>query len=178
MSRLITIIIIFLLNINLAIGQVISGVVINEKNGKTIEYANIGIVGRNIGTVSDYQGKFTIDINSQFDNDTLLVSSIGYFPKEIKVSELRNENIKVALKEKVYEIKPVVVKPKIYKQKTLGVTTRFRRIIAGFKDNLLGYEMGIMMKVKKSARIKSVNLNLSVCAYDSLFYRLNIYKDI
>ncbi len=176
MSRLITIIIIFLLNINLAIGQVISGVVINEKNGETIEYANIGIVGRNIGTVSDYQGKFTIDINSQFDNDTLLVSSIGYFPKEIKVSELRNENIKVALKEKVYEIKPVVVKPKIYKQKTLGVTTRFRRIIAGFKDNLLGYEMGIMMKVKKSARIKSVNLNLSVCAYDSLFYRLNIYK--
>lgn len=174
MSRLI--IIFFLLNFNLAIGQVISGVVINEKNGQIIEYTNIGIVGKNIGTVSDCQGKFSIDINAQLDNDTLLFSSIGYFPKQVKVSELRNGNFKVALKEKVYEIKPVVVKPRIYKQKTLGVSTRSKMASAGFENNLLGYEMGIIMKVKKTARVKSVNLNFSVCSYDSLFYRLNIYK--
>ena len=34
------------------------------------------------------------------------------------------------------------------------------------------------MKVKKTAKVKSVNLNFSVCSYDSLFYRLNIYKVI
>lgn len=174
MNRLFALI--FLLSFNLANGQTISGFVINEDNGQAIEYTNIGIVGKNIGTVSDYQGKFSIDINSLYDNDSLLFSSIGYFPKQVKVSELRNGAVKIALKEKVYEIKQVVIKPHIYKPKTLGVTTRFKKIAAGFKDNLLGYEMGIMMDVKKSAKVKSVNLNFSVCTYDSIFYRLNIYK--
>lgn len=174
MNRLL--VLLFLFNFNIAIGQVISGVIINEKNGETIEYANIGIVGKNIGTVSDFQGKFSIDINSQFNNDSLLFSSIGYFPKQVKVSELRSGNFKVALKEKVYELKPVVVTPRIYKQKMLGISTRSKMASAGFKDNLLGYEMGIIMEVKKSAKIKSVNLNFSACSYDTLFYRLNIYK--
>ncbi|KAB2868920.1 MAG: carboxypeptidase-like regulatory domain-containing protein [Bacteroidales bacterium] len=174
MSRLL--VLFFLLNFNLAIGQVISGVVVNDKNDETIEYTNIGILGKNIGTVSDSQGKFSIDINSQFNNDSLLFSSIGYFPKQVKVSELRNGNVKVALKEKVYEIKPVVVTPRIFKPKTLGVSTRSKMASAGFENNLLGYEMGIIMKVKKTAKLKSVNLNFSVCSYDSLFYRLNIYK--
>lgn len=157
-------------------GQSIVGNIVSQSSKRPVEYVNVGINGKNIGTVSDINGNFKIDIDSQLDEDSLLFSSIGYVPKFIKIKELRNANIEVALKEKVYEIKPVVVKPRIYKQKTLGVKTRFKKIAAGFKDNLLGYEMGIIMKVKKSARIKSVNLNLSVCAYDSLFYRLNIYK--
>lgn len=174
MNRLLTLIL--LLNFNLAIGQVISGVVVNDKNGETIEYTNIGIVGKDVGTVSDYQGKFSLDISSQYDDDSLLFSSIGYFPKQIKVSELRKGNAKVALMEKVYEIKPVVVKPRVYKPKTLGISTHSKMASAGFENNLLGYEMGIIMEVKKTAKVKNVNLNISVCSYDSLFYRLNIYK--
>ena len=32
------------------------------------------------------------------------------------------------------------------------------------------------MKVKKTAFIKKVNINISNCSYDTIFYRLNIYK--
>lgn len=51
-----------------------------------------------------------------------------------------------------------------------------RRISAGFKDNILGYECGILMNVKKSAFLKKVNINISNCSYDTIFYRVNIYK--
>ena len=63
----------------------------------------------------------------------------------------------------------------MYKKK-LGVTTRNKSFSAGFKDNQLGHELGIMMKVKKTAFIQKVNLNFNQCTYDSILYRLNIYK--
>jgi hypothetical protein len=46
----------------------------------------------------------------------------------------------------------------------------------GFKNNSLGYECGLLMKNKKKAIIKKVNVNISSCAYDTIFYRLNIYE--
>jgi hypothetical protein len=69
-----------------------------------------------------------------------------------------------------------IVRPRVFKERTLGVTTKFKKISAGFKDNMLGYECGILMKVKKSAFLKKVNINISNCSYDTIFYRVNIYK--
>ncbi len=42
----------------------------NKDNGEPIAYANIGIVNKNIGTVSNTQGEFNIELNSKYDNDT------------------------------------------------------------------------------------------------------------
>lgn len=166
-----------LISCNTIIGQNISGIVVNETNGQPIEFVNIGIVGKNIGTVSDMNGRFSFLVDSKFDDDTLLFSSLGYNPLIIKIADFKkNSDKNVFLKEKTYELAEVVIRPKIFKQKTLGVTTKFKKIAAGFKDNLLGYECGILMKVKKAAYIKKVNINISSCSYDTIFYRLNIYK--
>jgi hypothetical protein len=171
------IILILLLDCNTLFGQNISGVVLNEKSKLPIEYVNIGVLRKNIGTVSDCNGKYNLIIDSQFDNDTLLFSNIGYLPYSIKIADLkRGHNKNIFLKEKAYDINEVIVRPKKFKQRTLGVSTHFKKISVGFKDNLLGYELGILMKVKKTALIKRVNINISACSYDSIFYRLNIYK--
>lgn len=168
---------IFLISCNTIFGQVITGTLINADGKQPIEFANIGIVGKDVGTVTNLNGRFHFFVDSKYDNDTILFSIIGYNPLLIKIADLRkNINNEVLLKEKTYEMAEVVVKPKIFKQKTLGVTTKFKKIVAGFKDNLLGYECGILMKVKKTAFIKKVNINISGCSYDTIFYRLNIYK--
>lgn len=170
-------ILIFILNCNLVFGQNISGIVINEKSKLPIEYVNIGIPGKNIGTVSNVNGKYNLSIDSQFDDDTLLFSCIGYLPFSIKIADLKKVGHKnVFLEEKVYEINEIIIRPKIFKQQTLGVTTNSKMVQSGFRDNLLGYECGILIKVKKSAVIKSVNINISQCSYDTIFYRLNIYR--
>lgn len=172
-------ILILLLNCYTIFGQNISGVIINEKSKLPIEYVNIGIARKNIGTVSDLNGKYSLSLDSQFDNDTLLFSSIGYLPFSIKIADLKKGgNRNVFLKEKVYEIKEVTVTPRIFTPRTLGITTHFKKFCAGFKENLLGYELGILMNVKKSAVIKTVKINIAACSYDSIFYRLNIYKVI
>ncbi len=167
----------FLICVSKLSGQNISGIVINEANGKPVEFVNIGIVGKNVGTVSDQNGKFSFETGAEFDHDTLLFSSIGYNSCLVKVADLKKNPGKVVLmKERTYAMKEVVIRPRVFRQKTLGVTTKVKSIQAGFKDNILGYECGVLMKAKKSAFIKKVNINISSCSYDTIYYRLNIYK--
>ncbi|HAN17759.1 MAG TPA: hypothetical protein DCQ24_03700 [Bacteroidales bacterium] len=176
MNRLL-ILVLLIISCNTITGQNISGVVLNATNKQPVEFVNIGIVGKNVGTVTDLNGKFNFFAGSEFANDTILFSMIGYNPLLVKIADLnKNAGNEVLLEEKTYEIAEVIIKPKKIKQQTLGVTTKFKKIAAGFKDNLLGYECGILINVKKTAFIKKVNINISVCSYDTIFYRLNIYK--
>lgn len=144
---------------------------------QAIEFVNIGIVGKDIGTVSNINGVFKIFLDSEMDTDTLLFSAIGYEPQLIKIANLRNKNSnKIYLKKKTYNISEVLIKPRNFTEKTLGVTDRNNKVIAGFKDNLLGYECGIRVDIKKSAILKQVKVNISTCSFDSIFYRLNVYS--
>ena len=162
---------------NVVYGMEITGAVLNAQTRKPVEFANIGIRGKGIGTVSGTDGRFTLLADSVADNDTVMFSMIGYNTRTILVSGLSGvSGNEILLSEKIYDLTEVVVRPKIFKEKTLGVTTRFKQFSAGFKDNNLGYECGILMEVRKSAYIKWVNINIAQCTYDSICFRLNIYK--
>jgi hypothetical protein len=141
---------IFLISCKTIFGQNLIGILKNADSKQPIEFANIGIIGKNMGTVTDLNGRFKLLVDSKFDNDTLLFSIIGYKPLLIKISDLRkNVENEVYLEERAYEIAEVVIKPKIFKQRTLGVTSKFKNFEVGFKENILGLEYGILMKVKK-----------------------------
>ena len=61
-------------------GRIINGVIIDAK-GETIIGANVSVKGTTIGTITDIEGKFNLNIP---DNATLLISYIGYISQEIK----------------------------------------------------------------------------------------------
>ena len=170
-------ILLFLICCNASYGQVIKGKLFNADSQEAIEYVNIGIVGKNTGTVTGLNGGFTLLVDSIYNNDSILFSTIGYESRLIKVSDLRkrNNNI-ILLKEKTYKLVEVRIRPKILQRKTLGVVPKSNKINAGFGNNKLGYECGILMKTKKTAHLKSININISTCSYDTIHYRLNIYK--
>jgi len=148
-----TLIIVFVLASNMLYGQsIITGSVVNEENESPIGYVNIGIVGKNIGTVSDKEGKFSLLIESQQMNDSLLFSCIGFEPHSVKISDIRENDI-IHLKEKIYFLNEVVVKPWTYKEHTLGIFSKSGLLSTGFRDNNLGYELGLLFKNKKKAVI-------------------------
>lgn len=157
-------------------GQNIKGTIACGSNNKPIPFVNIGIPSKDIGTVSDINGTFSLSVTSKYYNDTLLISCIGYEPYKEKVASLLKSNNTITLKEKAYAINEIVVRNKKFKAKLLGVENGSGKVIAGFKENRLGYEIGILVRNKKIARIKKVNLNIAKCTYDSVHYRLNIYK--
>ncbi|MDH6358465.1 carboxypeptidase-like regulatory domain-containing protein [Parabacteroides sp. PF5-9] len=153
----------------------ISGLVLSGSGKRPIEYVNIGIVGKNVGTVTNEKGEFDLFLESRYENDSLLFSCIGYEPYVAEISEIR-EGETIFLKEMAYNLGEVEVRPKVFKESLLGVKTTSKSISAGFQHNMLGYECGILMQVKKSAILKKVNINVSSCSYDTIFYRLNVYR--
>jgi len=170
--------ILFLLGSNvLLFGQSISGIVFETNSKIPVAYVNIGIVGKDIGTVSDQNGKYTLQINPKYYNDTLKFSCIGYRTYAVKVSDFVKMNeANVKLEKRVYNMTEVVICPKTLKQKALGITTKSKAIAACFMDSIHGYEIGVLMKNKNRAFLKEVNLNIVYCTYDTIFYRINIYK--
>ena len=153
----------------------ISGIVLNTTSKQPVEYVNIGIVGKNVGTVADENGKFSLLIESQYQNDSLLFSCIGYEAYSVKISDIKPNEV-INLQEKSYLLAEVVVKPRVFKERVLGITSKSKLMSVGFAKNSLGYECGLLIKVKKTAVIKKVNVNIAVCRYDSIFYRLNVYE--
>ena len=84
--------------------KTISGQVVDSK-GETIIGANIMEKGTTNGTITDFDGKFTLNVSS---NATLVISYIGYQSVEIPASELK-AGMKVTLKEDTEVMDEVVV---------------------------------------------------------------------
>ena len=153
-------------------GRVLSSV---EKSG--IGFVNIGIVGKNIGTVSDELGNFMIDIDKTYDNDSIRFSMIGYKSVTYLVSQFKSDSIKsIYLNPVSYELKEVKVIYRKSREVTLGIPITSGNLISGFKYNDPGAEMGIKVDIKKKVKLTDLHLNISVCTFDSVFYRLRIYQ--
>jgi hypothetical protein len=172
-------IILFLLLASLStlFAQTITGKVFIDGVKSPAEYVNIGIIGKQIGTVSDGSGKFSIEIPTANREDSLYFSRIGLERKGFKISDLlKMKEVKIFLSENKIALNEFKVVPKTFKKKILGVRTKSKSVGAGFNNYHLGYELGLRMNVRKPTYIQKVNINISFCTYDSIFLRLNIYK--
>ena len=162
------------------LAQNFSAKVLNRKNNTPLEFINIGIVGKGIGTVSDQNGNFSLTLDSRFDSDTLVFSCIGFTSFAVKVYDFKKMPMptQIYLDEKIFQLNEVVIKPKNFVQKRFGVSTKSKTLLLGIVNNELGYEGGALMDIKKSATLETVHINVASCTFDSVFFRLNIYKVI
>lgn len=76
----------------------IEGVII-DVNKTTLPYASISILSKNIGTVSNDDGAFFLELKESNLSDTLTVSTIGFTSFKIKVQDYLNLNEKVIVME-------------------------------------------------------------------------------
>jgi TonB-dependent starch-binding outer membrane protein SusC len=81
----------------------IQGIVLDAKTKEGIPGAAIRIVGSNIGSISDFEGHFTLVAAK---NTKIAISYIGYVGKEITIDQ---DNLTILLDESVAELDQVVV---------------------------------------------------------------------
>jgi hypothetical protein len=86
----------------------IKGVVKDSLSGEPIPYVNIWVENETIGTTSEIDGSFSLDIKEE---KVLVFSALGY---ESKKSSSKNEII--LLKPKVFELKEVVIEQPKFKE--------------------------------------------------------------
>lgn len=108
-------------------GQTIEGRVVDAKTRQPIPYAAIGIVNKNVGTISDEDGFFRLSLPEKYVKDTLTFSEVVHVPKKLPISFLlHSKEIVVALEESVMELRSVEITPKEKRRyENLGVKPLF-----------------------------------------------------
>jgi hypothetical protein len=166
----------------LVYSQSLKGKVLSNSTNTGIGFVNIVIVGKNIGTVSDEAGNFTLEHVNIFDSDSLRFSIIGYESKPLSVLQFKEDSSKkVFLDLKIYKLLEVNVihkKGRNPKKIIIGTPVVSNDLKSGFENNDLGSELGIKVHVKQSVLLKDLNLNIATCTFDSVTYRLNIYQSV
>jgi CarboxypepD_reg-like domain len=162
--------------------QSLKGKVLSNSTKMGIGFVNVVIVGKNIGTVSDEDGNFTISLVNIFESDSLHFSIIGYESKSLSVLQFKEDSSKkVFLELKVYKLLEVNVihkKGRKPKEIIIGTPVVSNDLKSGFENNDLGSELGIKVHVKQGVLLKDLKLNVATCTFDTVTYRLNIYQSV
>lgn len=188
MNKVLTIILILTLkNIGYCQSKQITGEVRSFENNEPLPYVNIGIANKTVGTVSNENGLFKLDLNEKTTSkDTVIFSFMGFKTEKYMVSELINKKRTVLLQPQNTELDEVVLttnkiklKPKKIGRtsKGLGLThSNFYSYYEKDVDDRLSKERGMKFKIRKNCYIQNLNFNITSNNFKSLKFRVNIYK--
>jgi TonB-linked SusC/RagA family outer membrane protein len=85
----------------------ITGSISDERTGEALLFANIIIQNSSKGTVTDLDGKFSLDVDNN-DEVTLVVSSIGYLSQMVKASPT-NKVLDIKMREDATNLEEVII---------------------------------------------------------------------
>lgn len=159
--------------------NVLEGYVRDKQSNEGLPYVNIGIIGKNVGTVSRSDGWFSIILDDKYSDDSLRFSMMGYKNKTFKIGGIHNlikNPAQIAMEAELIKLKEVVILSKELKEGVLGNKTESKAMQAGFSSNQLGNEVGIAIKIKKKPTyIENINVSIVHNKYDTLKFRINFY---
>jgi hypothetical protein len=167
---------------HLANGQWLRGQIVELDTGIPIAYARLGILHQNKGVICDSNGYFRMDLTNLSENDTVIISAIGFEKIEFLVAHcriylLQPANLRLELSPKSKERQEVVVISGKYKILTTGNNVKSTMTIAGFQNKSLGAEMGTVLRYnkKKKGLITKLHFNMVGNPSDTVKFRTNIY---
>ncbi len=68
----------------------VKGVVLNAETNLPVEFANIGIENTYLGTASDFEGHFELELSNSLGGKKIMISAVGYKTKMFLVGEWIN----------------------------------------------------------------------------------------
>jgi pimeloyl-ACP methyl ester carboxylesterase len=152
--------------------HVITGKVFDAKDKAPLAFVNVGIPGKNRGTVTRHDGSFALTIDQEMNEDSIQFSMAGYQARTMKI----HQPLSVFLNEKITELKEVVITSRAPKTRRLGNTSTSRSVSVGFPMRFLGAELGIRIRLgRRPVFLKAFNFNISSSRVDTALFRLNIY---
>ncbi|KAF2512148.1 carboxypeptidase-like regulatory domain-containing protein [Flavobacterium zhairuonense] len=163
----------------------ISGKLKSTQNNEELDYVNIGITNKNVGTVSNSKGIFKLKLNDKVQpTDTIVFSHIGYETKKILVSQLKETNNSIEMIPSENTLKEVVVsfkkpKPKQFGRSAKGLGLMHSNFFYAFDqtvDDYLSRERGMKFHIKKDCKVDDFNFNITSNEFKSVKFRLNFYK--
>lgn len=173
------IIILFAISSSILNGQTIKGRILAADTKDAIGFVNIGVLNQTIGTVSNEDGDYVLNVSGSDTKDSIRFSMIGYKSQTFSIQKLMDEiEATIFLDPYNYQLDDVVISYKKIKKITLGLPIPEGNLKFSFADYLytMGTEIGINIDTKHTIKLNDININIFSCSFDSVIYRLNIYK--
>lgn len=150
-------------------------------NNEKLAYVNIGIKNKNIGTISDKNGQFSIRIHKENKSDSLSFSYLGYKNLTFKISDIIQRNIsEFILEEEPMFLDEVTITSKRTKEKKLGTKSYVGFIVgevrADSSQNNNIREFAKKLKIKKPSKLLDLNIALRNVNIGSAKFRVNFYR--
>jgi hypothetical protein len=158
------------------------GKITDAEFNQPLPYVNIGIPGAGIGTVSDEQGYYLLEIPPNNIKDSLYFSMVGFAFQSFKIDQIQGTNEKllnITFKPETTLLNEVVVTSGKWEQIVVGNKTDSKLITTGFTTNKLGNEIAQFVRVKKQrpTLIQGFWLSIAENSIESVILRLNIYLE-
>ena len=87
----------------------VSGVVKDKQNRKTLEYVNVSVPGRSVGTVTNADGEFSLKIEDAEMVFALEISHIGYHNNRVRLDKEHLSDLKIYLTPHANMLNEIVV---------------------------------------------------------------------
>lgn len=162
----------------------LKGMIRDQNSHERLSYASIGLFNKPVGTLTDSTGYFHIKFGTEYKNDSLQISMVGYNNKMIAVNQLLQEPSATTI---YISQKPTLLKEIVFSNHKTQTTIigrekagKFLQLSVHNKNNpeeTIGSEMGMRMKNNnKGAFLKDFNWYISQNNFTSIKFRINIYS--
>lgn len=129
-------------SIDIKIGQMkVKGIIVVRKTQLPVEYANIGIFEKGVGTVSNTNGIFDFIIPIEINNNPITVKQLGYKDALVNVTEINYNltSLKIVLEPSVSELKEVIISAT--RETNIGYKPNGEQVKGFFKAAGLGLQV-------------------------------------
>lgn len=112
----------------------IKGEITDAVTGAPLPFVNVAFVGKNVGTTTDFDGRYQID--TKWGSDKIVASFMGYEPMEKPVIQGENNTIDFALQPKQIKLEEVVVEGKgRYRNKDNPAVALIKKVVENKENN-------------------------------------------
>ncbi len=156
----------------------ITGLIIDGETSEPLPYATIALVNRGKGTVSNNNGEFGIKITSELINDTLSVSYLGYYGRNVAVKQAIGNNFTIAMQREFISIPEIIIKNQIPKELIVKARSAIPENYGNTPVMMTGfYREGVMKKTELQTYSEAV-LEVYKSAYSGSFFndQIKVFK--
>jgi hypothetical protein len=156
----------------------ITGIIVDDETLEPLPYATIGLRNSGRGTVTNNSGEFRLNIPADTYNDTLSVSYLGYFGREIPVNQALGNNLTISMKKEFISIPEIIIRNQIPQD---IITKAFHAIPYNFGNypaSMTGfYREGVLKKYELQTYSEAI-LQIYKSAYSGTLLgdQIKVYK--
>ena len=160
---------------------ILQGRIIDALTKEPLPFVNVGVLKKELGTVSNEDGFFFLEVPDVFAKETLRFSMIGFDQRDFQVADLEaillSNNTLVLAEQTTFLEEVVLTAEKKWDTRVSGNATTSKLLITGFTSNQLGNEIALFVKVKKTpAYIEGIQFSVVENIYPEVRFRVNVYS--